>query len=241
MQQFELGLSPSREKQGEQQEIEHIVLGRQSSSVGAGDKGSEGKGSDDKYSNEEGSRIAFQPNFMNLDKADEVFESLMNKVDWQEESLWIAGQQRKVPRLIAWYGDSDAQYRYSGELHHPQPWFPELESIKQSLEVSLGQSFNSVLCNLYRNGQDSVGWHADDERELGEQPVIASLSLGASRTFQLKHKNKPNLRHKMSLSSGSLLVMQGTTQQFWLHQVPKEPKVSQARINLTFRKVITEK
>lgn len=218
MQQFELGLSPVGEKQGESQEIEQIVLGQQS---------------DDAL-------IAFQPNFLSLEKANALFESLMSSVEWQEESLWIAGQQRKVPRLIAWYGDRGAEYRYSGELHYPQPWLAELETIKQSLEASLGQSFNSVLCNLYRNGQDSVGWHADDERELGKQPVIASLSLGASRTFQLKHKNKPNLRHKMSLSSGSLLVMQGTTQQFWLHQVPKEPKVSQARINLTFRKVIVE-
>lgn len=222
MQQFELGLSPAGEKQDERQEIEQIVLGEQKSAGGVG------------------SRIAFRPNFINATKANALFESLISSVDWQEESLWIAGQQRKVPRLIAWYGDPDAEYQYSGALHHPQPWLPELELIKQSLEASLGQSFNSVLCNLYRNGQDSVGWHADDERELGKEPVIASLSLGASRTFQLKHKNKPNLRHKMSLSSGSLLVMQGTTQQFWLHQVPKEPKVSQARINLTFRKVIVE-
>lgn len=216
MQQFELGLSLSSEGRGEDREIEPIVLGQHNDAA----------------------LIAFHPSFLDETEAETLFKSLISSVDWREESLWIAGQRRKVPRLIAWYADSDAEYRYSGELHQPQPWLPELEIIKQSLEASLGQSFNSVLCNLYRNGQDSVGWHADDEQELGKEPVIASLSLGASRTFQLKHKNKPNLRHKMSLSSGSLLVMQGTTQQFWLHQVPKEPKVSQARINLTFRHVI---
>ncbi|WP_223669500.1 alpha-ketoglutarate-dependent dioxygenase AlkB family protein [Kangiella shandongensis] len=186
----------------------------------------------------EGAEIRFQNQFYDSSQVTDFYNVLYSMVDWQEESLWIAGRQRKVPRLIAWYGDPEARYRYSGKVHHPEPWFEPLLSIKKKLETTLGCDFNSVLCNLYRHGEDSMGWHADDEAELGPKPVIASVSLGATRAFHLKHKKNPKLRHKMLLTSGSLLVMQGTTQQYWLHQVPKEPKVTKARINLTFRHVI---
>lgn len=211
MQQFDLNLSA---------EIERITL------------------PSDDASNPEGAELRFQSQFYDAGQASDFYDVLHSAVDWQEESLWIAGKERKVPRLIAWYGEPEAEYRYSGKVHHPRQWTEPLLSIKKNLEAALGCDFNSVLCNLYRNGEDSVGWHADDEAELGPNPVIASISLGATRSFHLKHKKNPKLRHKMSLTSGNLLVMQGTTQQHWLHQVPKEPKVTKARINLTFRKVI---
>ncbi|GAA4350079.1 alpha-ketoglutarate-dependent dioxygenase AlkB family protein [Kangiella taiwanensis] len=182
--------------------------------------------------------VQLHADFMDYDLSIELFDNLRKTVQWEQESLWIAGQERKVPRLVAWYGDSDADYRYSGKLHKPLPWIQPLLELRQRIEIVVGSDFNSVLCNLYRDGQDSMGWHADDEKELGAEPVIASLSLGQPRAFHLKHKTNPKLRHKMTLTSGSLLVMKGATQQHWLHQVPKEANITQPRINLTFRNVI---
>jgi alkylated DNA repair dioxygenase AlkB len=185
-----------------------------------------------------GSIVQLHTEFIDYGKSIELFDNLKKVVQWEQESLWIAGKERQVPRLVAWYGEPEAKYRYSGRLHQPMSWIEPLDSLRKSLENELKTTFNSVLCNLYRNGQDSMGWHADDEKELGAEPVIASVSLGASRYFHLKHKTESKMRHKILLTSGSLLIMKGTTQQFWLHQVPKEPKVTQPRINLTFRQII---
>ena len=184
-----------------------------------------------------GSIVQLHTEFIDYGKSIELFDNLKKVVQWEQESLWIAGKERQVPRLVAWYGEPEAKYRYSGRLHQPMPWIEPLDSLRKSLENELDTTFNSVLCNLYRNGQDSMGWHADDEKELGVEPLIASLSLGQARSFHLKHKTTPKLKHKITLTSGSLLVMKGTTQQYWLHQVPKEPKITQPRINLTFRHV----
>lgn len=181
--------------------------------------------------------VQYYPNFIIEPEASYLLNELLSGVEWQAESLWIAGKERQVPRRVAWYGDPDAQYRYSGKLHQPLPWIEPLKRLKAMLQSELNSSFNSVLCNLYRDGKDSMGWHADDEKELGDEPVIASVSLGQARAFHLKHKTNPKLRHKMTLTSGSLLVMQGTTQQYWLHQVPKEPNITEPRINLTFRNI----
>jgi len=181
--------------------------------------------------------VQLHPNFIGELEASDLYHTLLKLVEWQEESLWIAGKERQVPRLVAWYGDSEAQYRYSGRLHQPLPWIEPLKQLKEVLQSQLNTTFNSVLCNLYRNGRDSMGWHADNEKELGDEPVIASVSLGQARAFHLKHKTNPKLRHKMTLTSGSLLVMQGTTQQHWLHQVPKESSITESRINLTFRMI----
>ncbi|NVJ66595.1 MAG: alpha-ketoglutarate-dependent dioxygenase AlkB [Gammaproteobacteria bacterium] len=168
---------------------------------------------------------------------DLVFEELMEQIQWQTETIRIAGIERVVPRLTAWYGDKGADYYYSGVRHKPYAWSLQLLVIKEQLKQLIGHSFNSALCNLYRNGQDSVAWHSDDEPELGENPLIASVSLGATRRFELKHKTD-KLKHKIDLTSGSLLVMQGTMQQHWLHQIPKEPAVQEPRINITFRTII---
>ncbi|WP_417446868.1 alpha-ketoglutarate-dependent dioxygenase AlkB family protein [Kangiella sp.] len=177
--------------------------------------------------------------FLTSEVADNLLQKLVELVDWQKETIRIAGVERLVPRLTAWYGDKGASYTYSGVVHHPVPWNERLLALKSQVEQACGAEFNSALFNLYRDGKDSVAWHSDDEPELGRRPIIASLSLGAPRSFQLKHKKHKDLRHKLTLTSGSLLVMRGDTQQCWLHQVPKEPAITEPRINITFRNIIT--
>lgn len=176
--------------------------------------------------------------FADMGLPESSMADLLQSIDWQEETIRIAGVERLVPRLIAWYGDNGAEYQYSGVRHYPKGWTQELLQIKNRVEKLVGQKFNSALCNLYRDGQDSVAWHSDDELELGEKPVIASVSFGATRTFQLKHKTKPKLRHKISLTSGSLLLMKAGLQENWQHQVPKEPHITEPRVNITFRNII---
>jgi alkylated DNA repair dioxygenase AlkB len=140
--------------------------------------------------------------------------------------------------LVAWYGDPQASYRYSGIAHTPLPWLPLLAELKIQIELQSKQSFNSVLCNLYRSGQDSMGWHADKEPELGNNPYIASLSFGAARLFKFRHlKTKDTV--DVILENGSLLLMGGELQYHWRHSLPKTTKVSEPRINLTFRKIVT--
>lgn len=185
--------------------------------------------------------LSFIGSIFNQSEAQALMKSLMSQIDWQTETIKIAGVDKLSPRLTAWYGDTDASYRYSGIDHKPRAWTQALLQIKSKIEAVTGESFNSALCNLYRNGQDSVAWHSDDEPDLfgqnGEQPIIASLSLGVTRKFQMKHKTRKDLRHHLSLTSGSLLLMAGNTQSHWQHQIPKEPGIEQARINITFRKI----
>ncbi len=175
-------------------------------------------------------------NFYSLPESDCLFAQLQTELAWQEESLFIYGRWVKVPRLMCWYGDSDACYRYSGVNHQPMPWTPTLQTIRESIERQCRCTFNSVLANLYRDGKDSMGCHADDEKELGQNPLIASLSLGDQRLFKLHHKK---CREKLDivLGHGDLLIMAGSLQQHWLHSVPKTKKLKTPRINLTFRKI----
>jgi alkylated DNA repair dioxygenase AlkB len=172
--------------------------------------------------------------FLSASKAATRFQSLQSELDWQEEALVIAGRQVMVPRLVCWYGDPGARYRYSGVSHEPAPWTPALAQLREEVEQRSGSRFNSVLGNLYRTGQDSMGWHADKEKELGPDPVIASLSLGATRRFLLRH-NRTREQIELSLTDGSLLIMGGRLQHAWRHCVPKAPRGAEARINLTFR------
>ena len=145
---------------------------------------------------------------------------------------------RASPRLSAWYGDPSARYAYSGLSLEPIPWFPVLAEIKAEVEAASGAVFNSVLANLYRDGADSMGWHSDDEPELGERPVIASASFGAIRRFRLRHRHRRELDPvAVPLNHGSLLIMKGDTQSNWKHQIPKTRKVSEPRVNLTFRTI----
>ncbi len=147
------------------------------------------------------------------------------------------GRSIQIPRLSAWYGT--AGYRYSGIMHALQPLTEELQELQAVVEDLAGLSFNGVLLNLYRDGQDSVGWHADNEAGLGPEPVIASLSLGAVRRFQLKHRTDRTGRVALDLPHGSCLIMRGKTQQYWLHQLPKTRAPVGPRINLTFRRMGT--
>ena len=164
----------------------------------------------------------------------EVMARLLRETDWREETVVVYGKRHLQPRLSAWYGD--AAYAYSGLRLQPAPFTPLLDTLRQAVETVTGHSFNSVLLNLYRNERDSMGMHSDDEPELGPRPVIASLSLGAARTFIMKHKyNKKTVR--LEMTDGSLLLMRGETQKYWLHGINKVTRKLQARINLTFRKI----
>lgn len=179
------------------------------------------------------------PNFMPPEKANYFLKILSEKINWKQEEITVFGKTHLVPRETAWYGISSSTYVYSGIKHTPEPWIPELLDIKKVIEHFLPNTcFNSVLLNLYRNGNDKVGWHADDEISLGNQPIIASVSLGATRRFDLKHTSDPTQKLQLKLTSGSLLVMGGTLQENWLHQIPTQKKVLAPRINLTFRKII---
>jgi len=174
--------------------------------------------------------------FYRLPASDQLFAVLETNLAWQEETIFIFGKWVKVPRLMCWYGDPDAYYCYSGVNHQPRPWTEPLQAIRARLEQECHCAFNSVLANLYRDGKDSMGCHADDEKELGLNPVIASLSLGDERLFKLHHK-KSKETLDIALGHGDLLVMAGTLQHHWMHSVPKTRKLKTPRINLTFRKI----
>lgn len=175
------------------------------------------------------------------EEADRCFRILQQEVVWEQSTIFIAGRQVKIPRLNAWYGDPEAHYRYSGRDFSPQPWTPLLTELRHKIQESYDSfqperpiNFNSALLNLYRDGSDSVAWHADDEPELGPSPQIASLSLGATRRFLLKPRHGGE-RAELALEGGTLLFMLGDLQQFWLHSIPKTQRPVGPRINLTFR------
>lgn len=171
------------------------------------------------------------------EEAANLFASLRAGIQWRQEEIVIFGQRRQVPRLVAWHGDPGASYRYSGTDHRPEPWTPVLERIRARVGELSGTEFNAVLLNLYRDGRDGMGWHADDEPELGRDPVIASVSLGAPRRFCLRHRRRKDLKLDLDLPQGSLLVMAGPLQHHWVHALPKTRRPVGERINLTFRRV----
>ena len=166
-----------------------------------------------------------------------LFAELRQTIDWQQESILMFGRRVLVPRLVAWHGDPGASYTYSGTPHQPLPWTRPLARIRDRAAELCGARFNAVLLNLYRDGRDGMGWHADDEAELGRDPVIASVSLGATRRFCLRHRKRRNLKLDVPLPHGSLLCMSGSTQHHWLHALPKTQAAVGERINLTFRLV----
>jgi alkylated DNA repair dioxygenase AlkB len=175
--------------------------------------------------------------FYDQPEADRLFADFYRTLAWQDESILIFGKRCKVPRLMCWYGDVEAVYRYSGVEHQPLPWTSELSAVKTQIERFCGCAFNSVLANLYRDGRDSMGYHADNEKELGINPVIASLSFGDARLFRLHHKKRrENL--DIVLEHGDLLVMAGELQHHWVHALPKTRQAKNSRINLTFRRIL---
>jgi alkylated DNA repair dioxygenase AlkB len=168
-------------------------------------------------------------------EAQRLFQQLLSSVDWQQEDILIFGQRRSVPRLVAWHGDPGTAYTYSGTTHEPLPWTDVLQAIKSRVESLTGHAFNSVLLNRYRSGRDGMGWHADDEPELGQDPPIASASFGEARRFLLRHRRHPGSRSELLLGHGDLLLMAGPTQHHYVHAVPKTARTVGERINLTFR------
>ena len=194
----------------------------------------------------DGARVRICDAFVGRDEAYQALDALLGEVPWETRHIVLFGRSIPQPRLVSWHGDLGAAYTYSGVRNEAAPWTPRLAELRDRVRAALGVPFNSVLCNLYRDGHDSMGLHADDEPELGPEPVIASLSLGATRRFFLVHRRgaKGGPRVNIPLVHGSLLVMAGATQRWYRHGVPKEasassPAVHQPRINLTFRLIRT--
>lgn len=172
--------------------------------------------------------------FFSTGESNRYFNLIRQKADWKQESMNRYGRKIAFPRLVAWYGEDYKPYSFSGITLYPSQWFLELLEIKNRIEPIAGVTFNTVLLNLYRDGRDSVSWHTDAEPELGRNPVIASVSLGASRRFQLKHLYSKE-KIEIELTHGSLLIMRGELQHYWQHQIPKTSKTVGERINLTYR------
>ncbi len=180
--------------------------------------------------------VIFYRAFFDRQHSQQLFTALNNSISWQQNRIKLFGKYLLEPRLTAYYGERS--YCYSGVTRQPLLWTPVLLEIKSKIEPVAGVKFNAVLLNLYRHGSDSMGWHSDDERELGENSIIASVSFGATRRFIFRRKNDRALKVELNLGDGDLLIMGGKTQQFWQHQVPKVRREVAPRINLTFRVII---
>lgn len=179
--------------------------------------------------------IVYFPHFLGSKKASLYFTTLKHTIPWQQDPITIFGKTYLQPRLTSLFGDNDKTYSYSNIIMYPHPFKGIVLEIKRKVEKFTNETFTTCLLNLYRNGRDSNSWHADDEKELGENPIIASVSLGQERYFHLRHKNNKQQKHKILLEHGSLLLMKGETQHFWQHQIPKTTRKIGERINLTFR------
>ena len=183
-------------------------------------------------------RITYISDFLSPEIANRYFQIFLKELNWQQHDITIFGKRIPQPRLTALYAINDLSYSYSNLTLIPKKFTPELLEIQQKLKIHTGEDFTHCLANFYRDGNDSMGWHSDDEKALGKDPVIASVSLGGERNFQLKHKNIKDERFKLDLEHGSLLLMSGSTQHFWKHQLPKTKKQVAPRINLTFRTIL---
>lgn len=183
-------------------------------------------------------KLDYYPTFLSTKDANLLYAHFSANIPWQKDKITVYGKTYDQPRLTSLHSIDNKPYRYSNINMKPNPMTEELQRLLTKIEIHTQHAFNAVLLNLYRDGKDSNGWHADNEKELGENPAIASVSFGAERFFHLKHKNQKELRLKIPLTSGSLLLMEGETQTHWLHQVAKTNKLVGPRINLTFRKII---
>jgi len=176
--------------------------------------------------------------FINASRASGVFHQLMKDTPWEQRNIVVFGKQHREPRLSAWHSGSHISYTYSGILRSPRPWTSVLKELRAECAGVAGATFNAVLVNLYRDGNDGVGWHADNEASNGREPIIASLSFGASRRFDFRHRQtRETIR--VQLDPGSLLIMSGLSQHCWLHQLPRTKRVTEPRINLTFRRIVS--
>ena len=181
-------------------------------------------------------QLQYHPLLFDPQEQSLLMNALQKEIPWKQEHIKLFGKTHPTPRLTAWYGDEHCVYKYSGVVNQPFPWTPSLLIIKTRIEnLSNGATFNCVLLNFYRDGSDKMGWHSDDEKELGPNPSIASVSFGATRRFDFKHKTEAHNKFSIHLESGSLLLMQGDMQHHWLHQIPTQKRIQEPRINLTFR------
>ncbi len=181
--------------------------------------------------------VRLDPAWLAPGEASGLFDALIDALPWENHVVRLFGREHASPRLSCWIGDPGARYRYSGVWREPRPWTAPLIALRGRLRESLGVDFDSVLANLYRDGRDAMGWHADDERELGPAPVIASVSLGSTRRFVLRHRDgAPRLA--LDLPAGSLLLMQAATQANYRHALPRTARPVGPRINLTFRRIV---
>jgi len=181
--------------------------------------------------------VRYWPGFIEPLKAQELYDFCVQNVDWQQPEVFVFGQYHKIPRRQAWFADSDVEYTYSQHKMSSTLWLPQLKSVKEQAELLTGFTFNSLLLNWYRDGNDKMGAHADDEPELGSNPAVVTVSLGAERDFVFKH-NQQQQSHSISLQHGSLLLMKPGMQSSYKHHVPVRKKVSEGRISLTFRNIV---
>jgi alkylated DNA repair dioxygenase AlkB len=183
-------------------------------------------------------RFDYRPAWLAGDRADALFATLTAEIDWQRRSIRMFGRDVLQPRLLRFQGEPGIRYSYSGDTLRAAPWHPAVERLRRELERASGEAFNAVLINRYRDGRDSMGWHADDEPELGPDPAVASVSLGAQRRFVLRRRGDPGRRFEVSPGHGSLILMLGDVQHHWQHAVPKTSRAVGERINLTFRRIV---
>jgi alkylated DNA repair dioxygenase AlkB len=181
--------------------------------------------------------LRYAPGWLAPPEADALLQQLQAQIPWETHRIQLFGQWHDSPRLSCWIGDPGASYVYSRVRFEPHPWPSALRELRERVSEASGMAMNSVLANLYRSGRDAMGWHSDDEPELGPQPVIASLSLGGVRRFSLKHRRDPSRKLTLELAHGSLLVMAGDTQANWRHALPRTARPVAPRINLTFRAI----
>ncbi|KGK59702.1 DNA methylase [Xanthomonas cannabis pv. phaseoli] len=182
-----------------------------------------------------GAQVQWWRGWLQAAAADALLQTLLTQVQWEVHRIRMFGRVVDSPRLSSWIGDPEASYRYSGTQFSPQPWLDALQPLRARLQEDTGRPFNSVLVNRYRSGNDAMGWHSDDEPELGAQPLIASVSLGATRRFAFKHRDDAALKQTLELGHGDLLLMGGDTQRCYKHALPRTARPVGERINLTFR------
>lgn len=182
--------------------------------------------------------VNYYGQILSTKQANQYFDAIYQTIPWQHDQALIYGNLITTLRKVAWFGDEAYAYTYSGTTRHALPWTPELTELKELVEMRTGRSFNSCLLNLYEDGATGMAWHSDDEKALGKNASIASISLGAPRKFYFKNKRDSTMKVSLVLEHGSLLLMQETTQTHWLHSLPKTKKVRQPRINLTFRTMV---
>ncbi len=191
--------------------------------------------------------LYYDASFLKKEESKALFERLLNNIKWRQSEILMFGKRVKEPRLTAAFGNPGKKYCYSGITLDCLPWTAELFALKEKIETTMAgritafdpsRAFNTVLLNYYRDGSDSMGWHSDDEKELGRAPVIASITLGESRRFLFRRKDDISQKYELLLASGSLLIMHGQMQHFWSHSIPKERQKNGARLNLTYRYII---